>query len=406
MLRFTTVVCLFAFAAPTAQADLVIYRDKGKVKITGIRPTIVIEGEKVEITPENAATYAEHSTGYIANDGFATLGIKKTARSKSGKNIPRSQVLKAIYTSEPTGLLNGYNSMATGAWGPAIASFRGVYRDKEQRSVFRLEAAFQIGMCYLSAGNLRNAVAHFKKWPSKTSKDTPEVYRLVGAILTRNQKYKSAAAWYGKIKALEGIPAAWKYRADLGVVNIALHQKAYAKAEAAAKRTADATRGKKELADGHAAALTLQSKAIVGGKNKERFAEAEGLAARATKTKGATAATLANAYTVLGDSLYAQGKLDEARYPYLRVVCLYPRHRAFVAVALENAGQIFLDLALREEAGSARRKDLLPKGMQLLSQCASKHRGTASAARAGRAYRQHKAEYEAIKAEKKGEEEG
>jgi len=417
MLRHIAAVCLLAFVAaavaPAARGDIVIHEERNdRLDVEGIRSRVEVNGERIEVTPGNAAQFVEQSYGVIVKDGYAEVDIRRSERASRGKVIPRSKVRAIYYSNLPAALLAGDNSRAVAAWAQAIASYQRVYNDKEQRDVFRLEAAYKIGLCYVQAGNYRSAISHFRKWPSKTSRYTPEVYRLLAELLTLGRKYEEAGQWYDKIKALENIPEDWKFKADLGRVKLLLAQKDFGRAETEAKKIVITTRGKKELADAYAAALTAQSKAVRGeqlqAQATDRLPEAEKLASDAAGVEGTSATTKAEAYVALGDALYAQNKLLDARFPYLRVACLYPEERGYVASALQNAGQIFLDLALREESGTPKRKDLLIKGMKLLEECGRDYRGTAAASKARQTWVQHKAEYEAAKqqAEKAAAKEG
>ena len=90
---------------------------------------------------------------------------------------------------------------------------------------------------------------------------------------------------------------------------------------------------------------------------------------------------------------------DEARYAYLRVPCLYPGERGYVATALQNAGQVFIEMSQKPDIDQAISDSLFMDGMRLLGECGGRYRGTVASSRAGKLYRQHKARYEELKAQ-------
>jgi tetratricopeptide (TPR) repeat protein len=400
MLRIFVALVIIGFLAPATRGDVVVVKDRDKVKLFGIKDEI----DDVEVTRDNVRGFIQESDGVVVADDYDAVGFKRNERSSNVQTFPRDQVLELHYKDEPAELLDGFDGMQTGAWAQAISAFRDAYENKELRAVFRLEAYFQIGICYASMGNLRRAVEHFQKWPTSKSKYTPEVYRILAEIYTSQKKFDAARAEYKKIEELENIPDDWKYRAALGAIKVAIAERKYADAEQGAKRILSLVGTRKELADARCLALALQAQAILESGDKERLGEAEKLLRDATSLKGVSNTNAALAHLVLGHVLYAAGKGLEARYPYMRVACLYPDERSYVASALQNAGQIFLDLSAAAEK-QAESDEFLMKGMKLLAECGLNYRGTEAAAKAASAYRQHRARYEKLraKAESEGE---
>ena len=95
--------------------------------------------------------------------------------------------------------------------------------------------------------------------------------------------------------------------------------------------------------------------------------------------------------------MYAQGKPEDARFEYMRVVTLYPDVPAQVAHALQNAGQCFLDMSGREKDDQAKSDELLVTGMKLLAECAGRHKSSPAARSARVTYKKRKADLEAAK---------
>jgi hypothetical protein len=101
----------------------------------------------------------------------------------------------------------------------------------------------------------------------------------------------------------------------------------------------------------------------------------------------------------LGDALYAQGNPREARFPYMRIVTLYPESIQ-VPHGLRNAGQCFIDLHQQElnKTNQAKADEYLIKGMKLLGECAGRYKTSGYYKEAARVYNQYKPKYdEAVK---------
>lgn len=397
MLRIFVALVIIGFLAPATRADILIVKDRGGgVKILGIKSKV----DDTEVTKDNAKSFVQESSGVIVADNYDGVTIKRNERSKTGHTYPRDEVVDLIYKDEPADLLDGFDGMEIRAWGQAIRAFQDVYKNQEVPAVHRLEAYYQIGICFASMGNMKRAVAHFQKWPKSKSKYTPEVHRILAEIYTSQKKFDAARAEYKKIEELEGIPETWRHRAALGAIKVAIAERKYGEAEQGAKRIASLVGTRKELVDARCLALALQAQAILESGDAERLAEAEKLLRDATKLEGVSNTNAALAYLLLGHVLYAEKRLDDARFPYLRVVCLYPTERIYVASALQNAGQIFLDMSENPQVvGSKESDELLMKGMKLLAECGLNYKGTEAAAKAVGAYRKFRARYDKLKAE-------
>jgi tetratricopeptide (TPR) repeat protein len=399
MLRIFVALVIIGFLAPATRADVVMVKDRGdEVKLYGIKSEI----DGVKVTVDNVRGFIQESDGVIATDDYDGVGFKRNERATKIQTFPRDQVVGILYKEEPAALLDGFDAMQTGAWAQAISAFRDAYENQELRAVFRFEAYFQIGICYVSTNNFTRAIEHFQKWPTSKSKYTPEAYRILAEIFTAKKNFDAARAEYKKIEDLANISDSWKYRASLGAVKVAIAERKYSDAEQGAKRIASLAGTRSELVDARCLALALQAQAILESGDKERLGEAEKLVREATSLKGVSNTNAALAHLILGHVLYAGGKGLEARFPYMRVVCLYPDERSYVASALQNAGQIFLDLS--EGAPDAAASDeFLMKGMKLLAECGLNYRGTEAAGKATSAYRKYRARYEALKAKAESE---
>ena len=395
MHRFVLALTVSCFLAPAATADLLVIKGKkkGSVSFVGIKKEI---GGNV-LNLGNVAAFADKSTGVIVREDYDGIAIKKRAKDKKPVFYPRDVILKHIYTTEPEKLLDGFDQMAVGAYAQAIGSFRQVASDAAVPPVHRAEANFQIGQCYLRTGNRNNALAVYGRWEASKSVYTPDVFRLVGELQIARKKFKAARAAFNKIGALPEITEVWKFGGRLGLVKGDIAEREFDDAEKAAKRVIARIAQKEKLSDPLALALTLQAKAILGSGNKDRLAEAETALKRAAKLK-ASMTTRAELYATLGDVQYAQGDPDKARFAYMRVPLLFRAERGFAAHALRNAGQCFLDMSGRAKTTDAKASDeLFLKGMDLLAQCAGRHRSTTAGREAATAYRQRKGELEAAR---------
>jgi Tfp pilus assembly protein PilF len=104
-------------------------------------------------------------------------------------------------------------------------------------------------------------------------------------------------------------------------------------------------------------------------------------------------------YVTQGNLLYAQGKPEEARFPYMRAA-LMCADSGYEGPAYLNAGQCLLDMSGRETKDQARSDMLFLNGMKLLATAA----GTYKQADAGKRYRDpaNKARFDALQAKESG----
>jgi len=391
--RFSAAV-LVTLLAPATLADVVITK-RGKVH--GIRSRI----DGVEITKDNVQSYLDQSTGVIVRHGYDAIEIKKRERDRRGIEIELDDVADYFHTERPEALLDGLDNMQLGAYPQAIGAFREVL-ESDARQVFKDQADYNLGLCYYLSGNVRNCIAHWSAWTPRNSRFTPVVYSNLAEIQTLGKKFKQARALYKRITELEGIPENWKLTGELGDAKVDIAERNFRDAEQTAKRIA-ARASRPELTDARALGLTLQAQAIyraeTESQSKERLPEAQRLLGRAEKLAGVSKANRAFLFSTLGNVVYAQGNPEDARYPYLRVVCLFP-DTGYVAAALQNAGNCFIDMSLRLlDKEPAKSDEYLVKGMKLLYDCAARHKGTPAGRGAAKVYREHKKRYEKILAE-------
>ncbi len=395
----TRITLVLALAASGAFADALLVRAKGgKLSVEGMPDKIDDE----PVTVANWKVYVEKSTGVIGRDGYDGVELLKKAGDKKGQFFEADQIVERIFTTQPENLLEAYDNFARGGFNQAIAAYRLVADSAEAPEVYRLEANFNIGICYLQMGNVKAAQAHFAKWPGQNSTYTPEVHRILAEIHTDQKAFDKARAAYGQIGELPGLPKAWVFKSRLGPVKVDIAERKFDEAEATAKSIAGEIGMNETLADPRALALLLQAQAIFESANKARLPEAQKLLEGGVNLAGVTPENRAALFTSLGHVIYAQGKPEEAVYPYMRVVCLYPGATAHVAGALQNAGQCFIDMAGRVKNDQAASDSHLINGMKLLAECATRHKGSASASAAGSSYMKNKAAYEEAVARRGG----
>jgi tetratricopeptide (TPR) repeat protein len=395
MLRTTVTILTLLLLVPVATADVVILRKGKKLQILGIKDKI----GGVVVNPANVALFLEQSTGIIDREGYDGLDFRRNIKSKSIKTYTWGQVIKHYYSTEPDALLDGYDQMRLGAWAPAVSDFKAVLSDPEARDVFKPEAYFKIGLCYYSAGNLKLAIDHFSNWRWQDSRYSFFNDTATTEIYTARKQFTTARDEYNQISALPGIPPNWKYKAQLGNVKVDIAQRKYAEAERKTKSIAAATTGSVELADANALAHILQAQAILQSDAADRLPEAEALLEKAIDIPEVPTTTRAYLFTTLGDVQYKQGKLEEARFPYMRVALMYPNEPGYVAHSLLNAGQCFLDMSGRAlDVDKAKSDQYLVNAMKLLAQCAGRYRGSEPAGAAAKAYRANKKRFDEIQA--------
>lgn len=390
--RIVVSTILVALLGTEAWADVLVVQDKrGKPRILGL-PSEIGEN-KTEVTLENWRRFEQESTGLIDRDGYDGFEFRERA-SKKAEFFPRADVQEFSYTTEPDALAEGLDRIATGSYAQALGAFQAVLQDPEARDVFKLEARYQIGRCYVAVGNVARATAHYAQWPEVNSRYTPEVLRILAEIHTGNNAFGKAREAYAKIGALAGATEEMKLRAQLGDARVDIAERKFDGAEATAKRIAAAAGTKPGLASVRTFALALQGESIRRAGDKDRLPQAQAtLEGAAANLDGVDQSQRAYLFSTLGDVLYAQGKLEEARFPYARVFCLYADEPGYVANALQNCGQCFLDLSGRAKDQAAK-DDLLIKGMKLLGDCAGRYRGYAAAREAAKAYRDNKAAFD------------
>lgn len=376
----TLAVCLLA---AQARADAIRLRNG---KILGFK------GE-TEVTDQNWKDLIAESSGEITKEGYAAIEMDK-------KSYPMDDVADYLFGDQPQALVDGFDQMGQGNFAQAISAFQEVLGAADAREVFKIQATYQIGLCYVGAGNLANAERHFAAWKYSESVYAPQVLELLARIRTQAKRFDDARKDYAAIGALPGIGKSWTYKARIGAGGVDIEERKFADAEAAGKTIEAEVKADPKLVDVLALAIELQSRAILLGDKSDRLPEARALLEQATGVKGLGSTGKAALYTALGDITYKQGDPDNARIAYLRVICLWPEQDAYVARALRNAGQCFIDLYRREEAkpegqrnGDALKKYLVD-GYNLLRECAAKFRGTPMAEESRRAMAEHRAKYE------------
>jgi len=393
MYRLILVSLSLCWAAASARADVLFLKDER----TGKTRVLVLDDEidGVPVTPANVDLHLEESKGYILRVGYDGIEWARSEKSQSTEFFPWSQIIGYRFkvSETPDALLSGEDAIALRAWGQAIGDFRDVADNAELRPPFRHEALFKIGLCYAYAGNFKNAVAHFEKWPlDANSIWTVRALDLQARILLTLNKVADARQVYAKLGALPKLPEDWKQKAALGDARADLQERKYADAKSKARTVATATSGKSGLENVNALAEAIYASAVVGAGEAAALPGAQSNLEKVAKFPGLDAETAAEVYLNLGHVIYAQGKPDEARFPYMRVVTMYEDQTAFVADALLNAGQCFMDLSAQAEnrTDTPAADDFLIKGMKLLYECAANHRGTASGQKAAQTWTQNK----------------
>ncbi len=393
MTRASIALVTLALLGAPAAADCLILKKGGKLQVWGMPAQVGRANDPIEITPDNVELYSDRSTGLIETEGYDVITGKKTANAKA-ETFQRSEVVRVIYTTEPDMFLNGLAEMADGKWIAAVNDFKDVAADGEVREAYRYRALYEIGRCYYLAGRLPECIKHFKEWKPVNSIYTPLVYRFLADILTDQRKYEDARAQYAQIASLPGITDVWKFNARLGAVKVDTAERKHDEAERAAATIARETLNKAEVADAHVNALALQAEAIWRAGKTERLPEAAAILEKAQAIEGAEPGTRAFVFVTQGNVLYAQGKPEEARFPYLRAALMYP-DSGYDGLAYLNAGQCLLDMSVRLQGKEQARSDqLLVNGMRLLATAA----GTYKQGDAAKRYRENKARYEEIMA--------
>jgi tetratricopeptide (TPR) repeat protein len=397
MARILGVVLLAGLTASAALADVLVVKKGRNPKVLGLPDEI----DGVEVTPDNWRIYLPQSEGVILEENYDSVVWKRNEKTRRTETYPIAEVVEVGLNEikRDEALEAGYRAVANRNLAGAIQNFKDCVQNEEARPVDRAEANFRIGFTYAAFSRLPLAQKHFETWSGGKSKWTPEAYRLLAEILTGRQKYGEARATYQKIIALPDIPEAWKIKAEAGLVKVDIAERKYGDAEKKAAAIAKKAEGDEALTDGRAFAMGLQAQAIVNAQDEARLAEAEKLLQAAVELKGLSNTTLAFLYSTLGDAMYAQKRLAEARFPYLRVVELYPEESGYVANSLLNAGNCFIDMAgAAQNDGKPKLHDeYLIKGMLLISECGTKYKGTGAARQASAVWRRNKSEYEAAK---------
>jgi tetratricopeptide (TPR) repeat protein len=390
-----------------ASADAIILKRGNRLQVWGIASTLGEGANQVEVTPENVGLYAERSTGVIDAEGYDNITCRKTDKTKQVETIPWSEVVGDVfYSSEPDGLVAGLDDMSVGNYAQALAGFKSVAEAADTRETFKYRAQFLMGICYYQSGRVKECIALFKGWKPVNSRWTPEAYRILAELLTEQRQFAEARAQYEEIGKLPGIPDGWKFKARLGGVRVDIAERKFDAAERTTQVLARETQTRPELADAHILSLVLQGEAIWKGGNADRLPEAEGILDRASKLDGASKETRSFLLVTLGSVLYAQGstpgKVEAARFPYLRAALMYP-DTAYEGSAYHNAGLCFVDMSGRLDGkDQAKSDDYLIKGMRLLGTAAGRFKN----AEAAKVYRQHKKRYDDLMAKQGGEEGG
>lgn len=392
MTRFTIALVTLAFLGSAARADCMILKRGGRLQVWGMPAQIGEGANAIDVTPDNVELYAEHSFGLIEAEGYDGITAKKNPASKA-ETFASSEVVNVFYSTEPDALVSANQQMQGGGFLLAIGDFKNVVADPAARETFKHQALFQIGICYYSAGRLPDCIKHFQAWKPVNSRYTPLAFSLLAGLLTEQRKYAEARAEYDEIPKLPGIPDSWKFKARLGAVKVDIAERKYDEAERMAQTTARETQGKADLADANALAMVLQAEAIWRAGNANRLPDASAILERAAAIDGASPDTRSFLLVTQGNLLYAQGKTEEARFPYLRAALMYP-DSGYEGLAYLNAGTCFLDLSMHLEGKDQAKSDkFLLDGMKLLAIAAGPpHRQPDAVKR----YRENKQRYDEI----------
>jgi tetratricopeptide (TPR) repeat protein len=390
MTRASIALVTLALLGGQVSADCLILKKGGKLQVWGMPATVGKSPNEIEITPENADLFADQSTGLIETEGYDAITAKKAANAKA-ESFPKAEVVRAIYTTDPEALVSGLAEMATGQYLAAVGDFKQVVAAEGVREAYKYRALFEIGRCYYLDNRINECIKHYSEWKPVNSIYTPIVYRLLADLLTSRRDYEGARKQYDQIQSLPGITDVWKFNGRLGAVKVDIAERKYDEAERTAAAIARETQNKPDVADALANALALQAEAIWRGGKTERLVDATTLLERGAAIEGVEPGTRAFVLVTQGNVLYAQGKPEEARYPYLRAALMYP-DSGFDALAYLNAGQCFLDMSGREAKDPVKSDQLLVKGMRLLATAA----GTYKSGDAAKRYRENKERYDAI----------
>ncbi len=391
MTRVSIVLLALAALGASALADCLVVRRGGRVQLPGMPAQITSGGLQIDITEENVALYADQSTGVIESEGYDAITFKRTTTAKP-ESFPLSEVVAVYYSTQPDVLVSGDQKMEGGQFLQAISDFKDVVQNAEEREAFKNQALYKIGICYYNAGRVADCIKHFQAWKPVNSKYTPEAFNLLSQLLTDQRKYAEARAQYDQIPKLPGISDSWKFKARLGAVRVDIAERKYDDAERAAQSTARETQNRSDLADPNALAQVLQAEAIWRSGKADRFPDASAILDRAAAIERVEPNTRAFLLVTQGNILYAQGKVEEARFPYLRAALMYP-DSGYDGLAYFNAGQCFLDMSGRLEGKDQAKSDkYLVDGMKLLATAA----GTWRQADAAKRYRENKARYDAV----------
>ena len=397
MTRALIALVTLALLGTTAGADFIILKKGNKFTVWGMPESVGGGANPIPISAENAALYGEQSTGIIEVEGYDALTAKRTPTAKA-ETIPLTDVVAVFFTTEPDLLVSGLAQMDAGQYGPAIRDLKDVVEDPATRDAYRQKALYQIGVCYYYMGRKPDCIKHFKAWKPVNSKYTPEAISRLADLLTEDRKFAEARAQNDEIPKLPGIPDSWKYKARLGAVRVDIAERKFDDAERTAQSIARETQSRADLADATALAMVLQAEAIWRSGKADRLADAGPILDRAAALEGASPGTRAFLLVTQGNVLYAQGKVEEARFPYLRAALIYP-DSGYDGLAYLNAGQCLLDMSMRLEGKEQAKSDkYLVDGMKLLATAALTYRQADAAKR----YKENKARYDAIIAAEAG----
>ena len=327
-----------------------------------------------------------HSKGDIVYLGYRGLSFQRGRRPSV---IAWSDIEDFDYKEVDPDWEDGNKHYSIGDWASALGAYRDCAANAEARLVFKVESAFSVCLCLLQQGNKKAALQQLRGWKHTDSRHTPAVYRILAEIATANKKFANARAQYVKIEALPELPGANVLSAKLGLVKVDIAESKFGAAEAALGRI-KARNDRAKDANTTAGIAVLRARIVITSGADDRLDEVRReLEKVAENLKGVDDANRAAVYAALGDILFKQGKPDEARFPYMRVVCMYPGQSGHVANCLLNAGQCFINLSRTvKETDKGKYAQYLTEGMKLLRECARKYKNP----QARKDYRQYKPE--------------
>jgi len=330
------VAAVALFAAPVLAGDLI------QLKTGKWMPTAPAAGEKEEPSVEDLAA-SQYS---VVEENYDVTFYKIEGVAQRQK-YDTAKIRRVVYGDRPSAFLEASEAMGNNDWGPALAGFDELAKNKRNPHWVRQYSLYNIGRIY-QEGQVawQEAVAAWDRYEKEFPKGKflPRVLVSEGLAWLALKNEAKARESFGKIERLKGLSDADKMKAKYWMIKISQLKGEDAgntalinQALTQYKSLLEEAEGKNELQEvAILARLGIGDCLLALQKYGEALAFFQKIAASSDEKD-----VLAGAYNGLGRCHFAKEEWSDALICFLRTVILYDTNPEQTAMALYYAAKSY-----------------------------------------------------------------